>query len=453
MNRPYQTKFAESLLHISGLRSSQSTRKCLRPSEIVKSNKIVEHLKTTLKTQFIDPFDADLDEDKLYNLVSGYPVSDEVSESLLTVESRGKEQMKEFKERLTTDTPDEMCFSPIKKEPLKAFKDSSVRSKFKSDGKTKELKFQRDVLGMLVAYSNKHENGIDLERVLAYPLAPVSIPLSTPDGAIRKTAKSRLSDVALTDLAVLTPDEMPPPSQLTFYFLDLAASIRSLVGKVETIRDVAWKIISTIPAQFTMIFIVCDTHEDKSIKGGERQKRGVSERYVLSCPDMKVPYDFPRFLQNGENKEMLLNLLLRAFIERKHQLGRKSIFFSGKSNCRKVTENEVMVVNSLESNHEEADTKLIALVHAADVPSGDYVMVRSPSGDIDVLVLFVAHDFNDIHVLIDNGTGKSRQIFDATSSTLDDNKRKALLGLHAFSGKDYVSGFFRKGKVFFGKRW
>ena len=72
--------------------------------------------------------------------------------------------------------------------------------------------------------------------------------------------------MALADLAVLTPDEMPPPSHLTFYFLDLAAAIRSIVGKVETIRDLAWKIISSIPAQFTTIFIVCDTYEDNSIK-------------------------------------------------------------------------------------------------------------------------------------------------------------------------------------------
>ena len=77
MNRPYQAKYAESLLDISGLPSTHSTRKFLRPSEIFKSNRTVEHLKTTLKSQFINPFDPDLEQDKLYNLVYGYPVNDE----------------------------------------------------------------------------------------------------------------------------------------------------------------------------------------------------------------------------------------------------------------------------------------------------------------------------------------------------------------------------------------
>ena len=98
--------------------------------------------------------------------------------------------------------------------------------------------FQRDVLGMLVACSNQHEAGIDMERVLSYPLAPVSIALGTPDGAIRKTIKTNLFDIA-----VLTPDEMPPPNQLTFFFLDLAAPIRSIVGNGEAIGDLAWNIL------------------------------------------------------------------------------------------------------------------------------------------------------------------------------------------------------------------
>ena len=57
----------------------------------------------------------------------------------------------------------------------------------KKDGKVKELTFQRDILGSLVAHSYQYNSGIDTDSVLCYPLAPVSVPLSTPDGSIRKT--------------------------------------------------------------------------------------------------------------------------------------------------------------------------------------------------------------------------------------------------------------------------
>ena len=114
-----------------------------------------------------------------------------------------------------------------------------------------------------------------------------------------------------------------------------------------------------------------------------------------------------------------------------------------------MTEDKVAIGERLKSNHEEADTKLIALVKAANLARGDSVMVRSSSGDIDVLALFVAHDFAGVQVLIDNGTGLNRKIVNVTSSTLDIEKKRALIGLHAFSGNDYVSSFFRKGKIAF----
>ena len=104
------------------------------------------------------------------------------------------------------------------------------------------------------------------------------------------------------------------------------------------------------------------------------------------------------------------------------------------------------------SDHEEAETKLVALVQAADVAPGEAVMVRSPSGDIDILALFLGHDSGDIHVLVDNGTGKSRKVIDiGTSPTLPNIQKQALIGLHAFSGNYYVSSFFRKGKIAFWK--
>ena len=43
------------------------------------------------------------------------------------------------------------------------------------------------------------------------------------------------------------------------------------------------------------------------------------------------------------------------------------------------------------NDHEEADTKLIALVESSDVEHGRSVMVRSLSGDIDIIVLFLLH--------------------------------------------------------------
>ena len=42
------------------------------------------------------------------------------------------------------------------------------------------------------------------------------------------------------------------------------------------------------------------------------------------------------------------------------------------------------------------DTELVALACAANVSPGDAMMIPSPSGDIDIVALFVAHDFGGV---------------------------------------------------------
>ena len=61
------------------------------------------------------------------------------------------------------------------------------------------MMFQRDILGILVAHSYQYNWGIDTDSVVCYPLAPVSVPLSTPDGSIKKTVKSELFKAAISD--------------------------------------------------------------------------------------------------------------------------------------------------------------------------------------------------------------------------------------------------------------
>ena len=95
------------------------------------------------------------------------------------------------------------------------------------------------------------------------------------------------------------------------------------------------------------------------------------------------------------------------------------------------------------SDHEEADTKLVAM-SLSNYVTAENLMIRSPSGDIDILALFVLHQ--RFRTFIDNGTGKNRKILDISSTGLGELERSALIGLHAYSGNDYVSSFFKQGK-------
>ena len=240
-------------------------------------------------------------------------------------------------------------------------------------------------------------------------------------------------------------ETLPHQGVLQKYFLDLAASVRTFISNCETIRDVSRAILNSIPEQFKEIYIACDTYQLNSIKNSERKSRGQVERYVLKSPDMKIPHDLIKFLSVGENKERLFNLILEGLTDEKDKLGSRVVYFSNIESCAKITSTNVNIVESLRCTHEEADTKLVALVKNADVPDDQMVMVRSPSGDIDILYLFLSQNFN-FNIYIDNGTGANRKMLDLYSTSLSAVQRKAVLGVHALTGNDYVSSFFRKGK-------
>ena len=56
------------------------------------------------------------------------------------------------------------------------------------------------------------------------------------------------------------------------------------------------------------------------------------------------------------------------------------------------------MVTKKSSDHEEASTKLVALLEAANIANGKTVMIRSPSGDIDKIVFFMLHEFDGITI-------------------------------------------------------
>ena len=115
-----------------------------------------------------------------------------------------------------------------------------------------------------------------------------------------------------------------------------------------------------------------------------------------------------------------------AIIQDRNQLVGRTVMISNKTQCTKVTHDDVEVLENWASNHEEADTKLVALVKAANFTSDDTAMIRSSSGDIDVLALFLAHDFGGTCILVDNGTGKQRKIINITRAVHKGGKQGQL---------------------------
>ena len=307
-----------------------------------------------------------------------------------------------------------------------------MKVKLSKSGVQNEVKLLRDILSTFISLNIHHKAPLDIKAAMAYPLAPVSLALCNANGSIRKTKKSSLYKAAMAELVMLNLEDLPPKEELPTYFLDLTAAIRSQLKDCETIKQLAWRILSSIPKQYDTVFIVCDTYLSNSIKGGEKRLRGEGKRYVLNSTSMWLSCDMLNFLRNGQNKEMLFSLLEDAIIEEKQNLNQVTVYFSNKNWCNKITSTSASRISSFASDHKEADTKLVALVNAFN-SSGNtvFVLVRPRSGDIDILMLFLLHQFKNNWVLIDNGTSNSRKITDMSSTNLTQLQRQVLTGIHA----------------------
>ena len=107
------------------------------------------------------------------------------------------------------------------------------------------------------------------------------------------------------------------------------------------------------------------------------------------------------------------------------------VLYAGVSGDDPVTSDEV---SSLQSNHEEADTRL--LLHAKHVTATyDWVIIKSP--DTDVFILSIAMQ-RTIHkeVFFLTGTGNRCRCIPVTtiSNNLGVDVSQCLPGFHAFTG-------------------
>ena len=163
---------------------------------------------------------------------------------------------------------------------------------------------------------------------------------------------------------------------------------------------------------------------------------------------MRIPSDFQKFLNNNNNKERLFEITEETLLSHNNTSIDRKIYSARVSTCKLLSRgygDDIFTVNQ-----EEADPKLICLVkhaikHEENSKDATFI-IRSTSRDIDIPVILLNAETNS-NVFIDNGRGNNRKLLCIHATTLTTDQKKAIVGLHAFTGTDQNSSFFRKSKM------
>ena len=176
------------------LGNEESTYKSARPSQVMKSENLVKSVMNALTEDYINPFQVDVDKQRLVYFSSGVPVRDEVAESLLSIEEVGAKQHKEILEKQIQSYTS--FHQLIKRNKVLGFKSMAKKTSLKNGRKSVEV--NRDILAKLFIISLKEDKQIDFEKASKYPVSEVSLSLCSADGAMRKTTKSDLAKQILS---------------------------------------------------------------------------------------------------------------------------------------------------------------------------------------------------------------------------------------------------------------
>ena len=183
------------------------------------------------------------------------------------------------------------------------------------------------------------------------------------------------------------------------------AALRSLVEIPENYEGLTWKLLSSFPKGFQRVDIVADTYRKVSIKAGERKIRGRSNKVIIKSTKFKVPKYFQAFLRNGGNKNRFIDLFcdtIPSSSERALAILQTSvIYFSKEDSCARGNASQVTTVDELSSNQEEPDTKVILhSAHAISTTKGS-IILRSSSGDNDIMIIAISLIDASKRVLVD----------------------------------------------------
>ena len=230
--------------------------------------------------------------------------------------------------------------------------------------------------------------------------------------------------------------------------------VQKMKGNEQTFSQLADSVLTQIlheGGRSQRIDVIFDVYREDSIKNAERENQGCTTGIQLRniAPGHRMQ-QWRKFLSSSANKTNLIRFLVAELKtpKRMHKLQDKQLYVASEESCLHITKDQWEEVAGLQSNQEEADTRII--LHAAHAAKEGYSAVVVVADDTDVLVLCLAFSADIPCPLYQKcGTKNRVRYLDITKlrQGLGDGVCNALIGMHAYTGCDTVSAFTGRGKI------
>ena len=280
-----------------------------------------------------------------------------------------------------------------------------------------------------------------MSDVLAHPLGPLPWALANGDSTMRKTNKAALAREL--EKQVLPAETIPEPSDT---IIDGMSLVQKMKGNDQTFSQLAEPVLTHIlheGVRSHRIDVVFDTYREDSIKNVDRSNRGSTTgiQFRNMAPGHRIQ-QWRKFLSSSANKANLIRFLVAEWKTPKlrEKLNDKQLYVASEETCLHITNDQWAEVAELQSNQEEADTRI--LLHAAHAAEEGYIAVVVTADDTDVMVICLAFS-PDISCPLFQKCGTKNRVryidINKLRHGLGDGVCNSLNGMHAYTGCDTVS--------------
>ena len=91
--------------------------------------------------------------------------------------------------------------------------------------------------------------------------------------------------------------------------VDVIAQFRTISKELpKTFEGLIIRFLESLPKSYSRVDLVADCYRDFTIKAGERETCGSSEKIFIKSWKPMLPRDMGNFYSNGEKKNQLINL-------------------------------------------------------------------------------------------------------------------------------------------------